>query len=166
MRCPVCGTENLEGEDTCANCGASLWSVDTPTQADSFTGRLLGEHLDALGAQSPLTVEPALPVGAVLARMRDAGADCVLVVNGDRLIGIFTERDGVVKLAGGELDGSPVADVMTADPVVLRPDDSIAVAIHKMAVGGFRHIPVMDGDRPLAVVGAKDVFAHVLSLEP
>jgi len=165
MRCPVCGHENLEGEDTCANCGASLWTVDTPTQAESFTGRLLGEHLDALGARVPLSADPDLAVEAALARMRDAGTDCLLVMEADRLVGIFTERDAVVKLAGRSLDGVDLRSVMTTDPVVLRPDDSLAVAIHKMAVGGFRHIPVVEGTRPRAVVGAADVFAHVLSLE-
>jgi CBS domain-containing protein len=165
MRCPVCGHENLEGEDSCANCGASLWTVDTPTQAESLTGRLLGEHLDALGATAPLTVEPGLPAEAALARMRDAATDCVLVLDGDRLVGIFTERDAVLKLAGRPTHGVDVRDVMTPDPVVLRPDDSLAVAIHKMAVGGFRHIPVVDGERPLAVIGAKDVFDHILALE-
>jgi CBS domain-containing protein len=165
MRCPVCGHDNLEGEDACANCGASLWTVDTPTQAESFTGRLLGEHLEALGAPEPLTVAPDLPAEAALARMRDVGTDCLLVMAGERLTGIFTERDAVLKLAGGRIDAFDVRDVMTTDPVVLRPDDSLAVAIHKMAIGGFRHIPVMDGERPLAVVGAKDVFDHMLSLE-
>ena len=97
--------------------------------------------------------------------MRDAGTDCLLVMEADRLVGIFTERDAVVKLAGRSLDGVDLRSVMTTDPVVLRPDDSLAVAIHKMAVGGFRHIPVVEGTRPRAVVGAADVFAHVLSLE-
>ncbi len=51
---------------------------------------------------------------------------------------------------------------MTPDPVVLRPDDTLAVAIHKMAVGGFRHIPVVDAaGRPTAVVSAVDVFRHL-----
>src|SRR3954452_1816905 len=157
MRCPVCGHENLEGEDSCANCGASLWTVDTPTQAESFTGRLLGEHLDGLGAPAPSTIEPNVAPESAVARMREVGTDCLLVMNGDRLLGIFTERDAVVKLAGARVDAFDVRDGRTPDPVVLRPDDSLAVAIHKMAVGGFRHIPVMDGGRPLAVVGAKDV---------
>jgi CBS domain-containing protein len=55
-----------------------------------------------------------------------------------------------------------VRDFMTPDPVVLRPDDTLAVAIHKMAVGGFRHIPVVDASgRPTAVVSAADVFRHL-----
>ena len=53
---------------------------------------------------------------------------------------------------------------MTPDPVVLRADDTLAVAIHKMAVGGFRHIPVVDGAgaRPASSRRA-DVFRHLVS---
>ena len=50
----------------------------------------------------------------------------------------------MVKVAGKGLSASAVREFMTPDPVVLRPDDTLAVAIHKMAVGGFRHIPVVD----------------------
>jgi CBS domain-containing protein len=54
---------------------------------------------------------------------------------------------------------------MTQDPVVLRHDDPIAVAIHKMAVGGFRHIPILDGGGlPTGVVSAKDVFRHIAEI--
>jgi CBS domain-containing protein len=52
---------------------------------------------------------------------------------------------------------------MTPDPVVLRHDDPIAVAIHKMAVGGFRHIPIVEDGRPTGVVTARDVFHHLAS---
>ena len=50
---------------------------------------------------------------------------------------------------------------MTPDPVVLRHDDPIAIAIHKMAVGGFRHIPIVEDGRPTGVVTARDVFHHL-----
>ena len=50
---------------------------------------------------------------------------------------------------------------MTPDPVVLRHDDPIALAIHKMAVGGFRHIPILQNGRPTGVVTARDVFHHL-----
>ena len=53
---------------------------------------------------------------------------------------------------------------MTPDPVVLRHDDPIAVAIHKMAVGGFRHIPIVEDGRPIGVVTAADVFRHLLDV--
>ena len=52
---------------------------------------------------------------------------------------------------------------MTPDPVVLRHDDTLAVAIHKMAVGEFRHIPIVEDGRPIGVVAAADVFRHLVA---
>jgi CBS domain-containing protein len=161
MRCPACGFENLTGTDVCDNCGAELGGYDTPQPTLSFHGRLLGEHLDDLGAPAPLTVGPDAPVDAVIARMQASETDCVLVTVDDRLVGIFTDRDAVVKAAGKHLDAFHVRDFMTADPVVLRHDDPIALAIHKMAVGGFRHIPIIQDGRPTGVVTARDVFHHL-----
>jgi CBS domain-containing protein len=161
MDCPVCGFENLTGAEVCDNCGADLAGTGIPQPASSFHGRLLGEHLDSLGAPPPLTVGPDTPVDVVIARMQDAEADCVLVIVDDRLVGIFTDRDAVVKAAGKPLDAFHVRDFMTPDPVVLRHDDPIAIAIHKMAVGGFRHIPIIEGGRPTGVVTARDVFHHL-----
>ncbi len=50
---------------------------------------------------------------------------------------------------------------MTPDPVILRREDPIAVALNKMAVGGFRHVPIVDHGTPVAVVSARDVFRHI-----
>ena len=161
MRCPACGFDNLTGAEVCDNCGADLAGADVPQPALSFQGRLLGEHLDDLGAPAPLTVSPETSVDVVVARMQEAGSDCVLVTVDDRLVGIFTDRDAVVKAAGRPLDAFQVRDFMTPDPVVLRHDDPIAIAIHKMAVGGFRHIPILDGGRPTGVVTARDIFHHL-----
>jgi CBS domain-containing protein len=164
MRCPSCGFENYTGEDACANCGADLASADVPQDPGSFQGRLLGDHLDAIATGEPPTVDPTTSAARAVARMHAEGWDCLLVMHDGRLVGIFTERDAVLKLADKRLELFDVRDVMTRDPVVLRPDDSLAVAIHKMAVGGFRHIPVMDGDRPIGVVAARDVFHHILTV--
>ena len=161
MICPVCGFDNLTGTEVCDNCGADLAGSDTPQPALTFHGRLLGEHLDDLGAPPPLTVSPETPVDVVIARMQEADSDCVLVVDDDHLVGIFTDRDALVKAAGKPLAAFHVRDFMTPDPVVLRHDDPIAIAIHKMAVGGFRHIPILDDGRPTGVVTARDVFHHL-----
>ena len=161
MRCPACGYDNLTGVDICDNCGADIWGQDLPQQAPSFTGQLLGEHLDELGAPPPITFPPDARLDVVVARMHEAEADCVLVIAGERLVGIFTDRDAVVKVAGEQLPSFQVRDVMTPDPVVLRHDDPIAIAIHKMAVGGFRHIPIVEDGRPTGVVTARDIFHHL-----
>jgi CBS domain-containing protein len=164
MRCPACGFENLEGDDNCANCGADLSTADTPQEPSTFSGRLLGEHLDAIEAGPPPTIEPDASMATAVERMRELGADGLLVIEDGRLVGIVTERDVLLKLAGRQLSAFTVGDVMTADPVVLHPEDTLAVAIHKMAVGGFRHIPVVDEGRPVAVIAAKDVFHHLLAI--
>ena len=161
MQCPVCHFGNFPGDDTCANCGADLWAVDVPEPATGFQGRLLGAHLDELGAPAPQVVPSGMSVDAALEQMHANSLDCLLVMDGPRLVGIFTDRDAVLKLAGRDRRPASIDDVMTRDPVVLRHDDPIAVAINKMAVGGFRHVPITDRDRPTGVVSAKDVFRHI-----
>jgi CBS domain-containing protein len=161
MRCPQCGFENLMGEDTCDNCGADLAGRDTPQPATTYSGPVLGEHLDTLEVGEPQVLDVSVDVEAAVRRMHDTGADCVLIVDGDRLVGIFTDRDAVLKVAGREHGPRPISELMTRDPVVVRHDDTVAVAIHKMAVGGFRHIPIVEHGRPTGVVTAKDVFRHL-----
>jgi CBS domain-containing protein len=162
MLCPVCRHDNFEGEDNCENCGADLRAADVPEAAIDYRGRLLGEHLDDIDPIAPRTFDAATDVAGAIQLMHETGIDCVLVTDGGRLVGIFTDRDAVLKIAGQPAGQRPIGELMTRDPVVLRHDDSIAVAIHKMAVGGFRHIPIVDGDGlPTGVVSAKDVFRHI-----
>jgi CBS domain-containing protein len=159
--CPVCQWENFLGEDVCGNCGADLWGVDAPNQAQSFQGRLLGMPLEELRAPAPQLVEADASAMETLRRMRQGSIDCLLVMDGDDLVGIFTDRDAILKLEGTDASGRTIRDVMTPDPVVLRRGDPVAVAINKMAVGGFRHVPIVDGSRPIGVVSARDVFRHL-----
>ena len=161
MRCPACAFDNLIGTEVCDNCGADLAGHDVPQPTTSFEGDLLGAQLDSLGVADPLIVSPATPVREAIVRMQETGMDCVLVVDDGRLVGIFTDRDAVMRTAGKRVDAAPVGDLMTHDPVVLRHDDPIAIAIHKMAVGGFRHIPLVENGRPTGVVSAREVFGHL-----
>ena len=164
MRCPVCGHDNFAGEDQCEACGADLRTIDVPQDAVDFHGRLLGEHLDALGIERPPTVVTGPPSRAAISRMKDDGLECLLVVEGDALRGIVTYQDAILKLPGRTLDGMVVDALMTPDPVVLRHDDTTAVALHKMAVGGFRHIPIVEDDRLVGLVQARNLFGHLLEV--
>jgi predicted transcriptional regulator len=165
MLCPVCRHDNFEGEDNCANCGADLRTSDIPQPAIDYRGRLLGQHLDELRPAPPQALDASADVAQAIQLMHEEAIDCVLVTERGRLVGIFTDRDAVIKVAGTRGDRRPLRDVMTRDPVVLRDDDPIAVAINKMAVGGFRHIPIVDSrGLPTGVVSAKDVFHHIASI--
>ncbi len=163
MLCLVCHHDNLEGEDSCVNCGADLRTADIPPAPTDYRDRLLGERLSALAVSEPIFVAPDTATGEVLRRMREAEVDCVLVGTPDRLLGIFTERDAVLKLAGRAAEAFDVRDLMTPDPVALHSDDTLVLAINEMAVGEFRHIPIADGD-VRGVVAARDVFRHVLEV--
>ena len=95
--------------------------------------------------------------------MQQAGAGCLIVEDASGICAASCrERDLVMKLPEGGLDGVAVGDLMTPDPVVLRPDDSVAVAINKMAVGGFRHIPLVEDGHATGIVSARDVFRYIL----
>jgi CBS domain-containing protein len=162
--CPVCNFENIAGSDDCENCGADLRSVGLPAGPEGDVGAvLLTEPLADLDPRPPVSVGPDDAVADAIALMQDHGIGCV-TVESDRLIGILTERDVVLKLAGRPLDGIRVRDVMTPDPVVLRGDDTVAVAIHKMAMGGFRHIPLVSGGRASGIVSARDLSHYLVSL--
>ena len=161
MICPVCRFGNFPGDDTCANCGADLWNADTPQQVTTFRGKLLGLHLDELGAPAPQLIDVGERVEEAITRMQRDGIDCLLVTEGGKLVGIFTDRDAILKVAGTGDGARTMAEVMTRDPVILRSGDPVAVAIHKMAVGGFRHVPIVKGGVPVGVVSARDVFRHL-----
>ena len=161
MICPVCRFGNFPGDDTCANCGADLWNADTPQPVTTFRGRLLGLHLDELGAPAPNLIDAGASVDEAISRMQSDGIDCLLVTVEEALVGIFTDRDAILKVAGRPTAGRTMGDVMTHDPVILRSGDPVAVAIHKMAVGGFRHVPIVKGGVPVGVVSARDVFRHL-----
>jgi len=90
--------------------------------------------------------------------------DCVLVVEHERLAGIFTSRDFLNRIAAvrGNADVLTLGQVMTAEPRTLRPRDGVAFAINWMAVEGFRNVPIVDDDgRVLGVLTIWDVMRHL-----
>ena len=93
---------------------------------------------------------------------------CVLVQKDDRLIGIFTERDVLRRVIFR--DGNrewKVEDVMTRDPTTLSPDASVAFALNKMSVDGYRHIPIVDpAGKAIGVISIKDIVKLMVDTFP
>lgn len=169
MLCPDCRTENIEGADVCVACGADLSNLKLPTPTNELEQKLIGGHLHDLGATEALTVAPGDPVFLAIHFMRDKHVECVLVRDASKsIVGILTERDIMMKAAGPNRDlmAMAVQDIMTPDPVMLRDEDTLAVAMHKMAVGGFRHIPFVDDDGTTLLFSIQDIFRHVAPYIP
>lgn len=89
----------------------------------------------------------------------------LLVLENQGIVGIFTERDALNKVLAANLDPdtTSVASVMVADPQTIRADKPLAYALHMMAEGGFRHVPVVDDQgAPLGMVSARDALGQDL----
>ena len=84
----------------------------------------------------------------------------MLVVERDRLVGIFTERDALFRVLarGLDPDHTPLSKVMTSHPVTITPDKPLGHALHLMFEGGFRHVPVVRDGKPVGVVSARDAL--------
>ena len=95
-------------------------------------------------------------------RMVDRGVGAVLVLGGERLEGILTERDLMKAVAAGYSEGAKVGDWMTRHPETIEADDSTDHAAALMIHGGFRHLPVLDEGRVAGIVSIRDLMRVAL----
>jgi CBS domain-containing protein len=114
---------------------------------------------DMIRHQNPLTMAPSATVRLACQKMRDCRVGAVLVTEGDRrLVGIFTGRDAVSRVLaqGKSAARTKLAEVMTCDPQTVPPGRAAIEALRLMRDGGFRHLPIVDGERVVGVVSRGD----------
>ena len=111
-----------------------------------------------------LTVAEDTTLVATAAVMDARRVGAVLVLRDGRLVGILTERDVLRAAATGELSGT-VASWMTPHPETVEAEETAAHAAVIMIHGGFRHLPVVDGGKPVGIVSIRDLMRHVLDDE-
>jgi CBS domain-containing protein len=140
------------------------------SELQEIRGALLDDTVAVLGPAEPVCLSETDTVQEAIERMlarRQAG---VLVVDaGGRLVGIFTERDVLTRVAGQgrEARRTLLGEVMTRDPEALRPGDRVAYAVHCMSVAGYRTVPLVDATRrPVGVVTVGDVIRWLAGLFP
>ncbi|MCC6534270.1 MAG: CBS domain-containing protein [Burkholderiales bacterium] len=122
------------------------------------TIRTIVEEQDIVTASAQTSVSDA-------ARMMKArGVGAMLVLEGERLVGIFTERDGLYRVVAANRDArrTTLAEVMTPNPQTVHPDEPFPHALHMMHAGGFRHVPVVDQGKPIGMVSARDALGPEL----
>lgn len=167
MLCPSCGFDNIEGADRCEECMTSLFNVDAAQGGRRDLARsVMEDNLSQLD-QEFLGVSSSTPVGEVIGQMKTARLGCALVIDGGKLVGIFTERDLLHKLTGGDAQAHSIAvrELMSPNPETLRETDSVATALNKMSMGRYRHIPVLKADGTYSVTSIKHVLKYIAKAE-
>lgn len=107
-----------------------------------------------------LTAPPQTTVQQAAELMAKKHVGAVLVVDDDRLVGIFTERDAVFRVIarGLEPKTTKLADVMTRDPKTIAPEKPYGTAMLVMHENGFRHMPVIENGRPIGIVSSRNAL--------
>jgi len=110
-----------------------------------------------------ITCAEGMSVGEAARLMQRHRTGAIMVVEGERLIGIFTERDALFRVLAENRDQStPVRDVMTRSPLSISPDKPFAEALQIMHEGRFRHVPVVENGRAVGMVSASDAMGPEL----
>jgi CBS domain-containing protein len=112
-------------------------------------------------ARSLLTLTEDATLASAATEMAARSVGSALVVDGDRLVGIITERDVLRAVGAGEVESS-VGDWMTRHPETVDADESTQQAGVVMIHGGFRHLPVLEGGKPVGIVSIRDLMRVVL----
>lgn len=164
MKCPSCDHENIPGSEQCDECGLDLAGLDVEAWDYNPEDPLLARSISTLAIKEPIIVRPDATVTEVVKAMLDGHQGCVLVTDEQNgLVGVFTERDLAVRVAapGRDADKTLVQEVMTRGPVALHPEDPLAWALHRMAVDGYRHLPLLEDGRVAGLLSVRAVLASL-----
>jgi len=138
-----------------------------------FDAALLRRPLGVLPTRKPILLGPEASVTEAMRAMQAEHRGCVLITEdgtaATRLVGIFTERDVLLKIVdrGRNPAVLPLGEVMSPDPEGLPAGAQVAWVLNRMSTGGFRHVPVTDeAGRPVAVVSVRDVVDFLVDHFP
>ena len=168
MECPDCGFDNIEGAEYCEDCGADQVGSSLHFSLTQFDLHLMTDLVDVLEPRAPVTVPRSTSCAEAIALLQEKNVGCLLIsADGRQIEGVFTEDDVLRRLSRDRRAPREVRveEVMTADPVVLRHDDTVAVAVNKMVLGRFRHMPVVVAAGNLdGIFSGRDILKHLLKL--
>jgi CBS domain-containing protein len=106
-------------------------------------------------------------VSTAVAGMLETQTSCALIVENERLVGVFTSRDFLSRVCAEKLDPkeTKIGDVMTPNPTALQPHHCITYAINRMAEMGYRHVPIVDENfRPVSLLDTRLVMSHLIKV--
>ena len=114
--------------------------------------------------QELITAPQSMPVGEAARLMKSHNVGAILVVEGDQLVGVFTERDALFRVVaeGRDSNATQLGAVMTRNPRTIEADSLFTLALQIMYEGGFRNVPVVENGRPVGLVSARDALGPEL----
>lgn len=140
---------------------------DSYDDQQRIRGAIMETPISDLPLRDPILIDATASVADAVKSMNEHHTGCVLVGREGKLVGIFTERDVLTKdFFRADSHTVPVETVMTRNPETLEADNSIAYALNKMSVGGYRHIPIVEGGKPVGVLSVRDVVDFLVELFP
>ena len=115
---------------------------------------------DLMERKNFLTALPGTTVSSAARLMAERKVGAVMVVENEQLLGIFTERDAVFRVLalGRDPEATRLTDVMTPEPKTMDPDKTYGHALLMMQENGFRHVPVIEGGRPVGIVSSRNAL--------
>jgi CBS domain-containing protein len=127
--------------------------------------KTVGQLLDEKGHEV-MSVRPTEPVMAALSLMSQKNVGALLVMDGEKLVGIFSERDYARKMVlyGGS-GTTRVQDLMTANVIHTTPEKTLEECMATMTAGHFRHMPVLDGGKVVGVISTTDLIRETISVQ-
>jgi CBS domain-containing protein len=136
--------------------------------ADEYQNIMMEKPVSELvSKKSFLRVLPSDSVEKVVQILQKEKQSAVLVIQHERLMGIVSKRDLLRRTAGSETKLAHVKalEVMTANPEVVKSTDPLSFAVNKMAMGGFRHLPVLSEEgEPIGIISIQDVLSFLAQL--
>jgi CBS domain-containing protein len=117
----------------------------------------------AILGQELITFGRATTVRAAVKEMAARRIGAAMVVEDDKLLGIFTERDVLVRVVAADRDPetTTLAEVMTPDPQTIKASDAVVLALDLMNKRGHRHLPVVEGDKLVGIVSIRDLYRTI-----
>ena len=114
--------------------------------------------------QEPVTAPASMTVTEAARLMKEHNIGALMVVESEKLVGVFTERDGLFRVLaeGVKPDATSLGQVMTANPRTIDPDSGFTLALQMMHDGRFRHLPVVENGRVIGVVSVRDALGPEL----
>jgi CBS domain-containing protein len=117
----------------------------------------------AILGQELITFGRATTVRAAVKEMAARRIGAAMVVEDDKLLGIFTERDVLMRVVAADRDPetTTLAEVMTPDPQTIKASDAVVLALEMMNKRGYRHLPVVEGDKLVGIVSIRDLYRTI-----